>query len=236
MNFTGASTVVRTFLCPSAVRQGDTRDGIDPNDPITQAFGFGYGVNDYGPTNYTDINPAGVATGFGGATPYRLKASRANGLLKQGMTRLAEITDGTSNTVAIGEDAGRDATFLSPNTEGFYDANGDPRPILGLGPAGGLTPFRRYWRWAEPDESYGVSGQPNNKFRPMHEAAPFQSTGVTAGNNAGANDELFSYHPGGVNCLFGDGSVRFIKETIGVVTLRSIITLSGGEVVSADQF
>jgi prepilin-type N-terminal cleavage/methylation domain-containing protein/prepilin-type processing-associated H-X9-DG protein len=237
MNFTGASTAMNVFICPSSVRQPNGgRDPVDPNDPITQVYGYGYGVNDYGPTCYTDINPAGIQTGYSAATPFRLKASRTNGMLKQSMTRIAEVTDGTSNTIAIGEDAGRDARFLSPYTEGYYDPNGDARPILGQGPAGGLTPFRRYWRWAEPDESYGVSGQPNNKFRPMCEATVFPPTGTTAGNNAGANDELFSYHPGGVNCLFGDGSVKFIKESISVVSLRGLVTLSGGEVISSDQY
>jgi prepilin-type N-terminal cleavage/methylation domain-containing protein/prepilin-type processing-associated H-X9-DG protein len=236
MNFTGASTVVSIFLCPSSVRQGGFRDGVDPNDPITQLYGNGYAVADYGATCYTDINPTGAPTGFSLATPYRNKAFRANGALKQGMTRLAEITDGTSQTVVIGEDAGRDSRFLSPYTEGYFDPNGDPRPVLGLGPAGGLTPFRRYWRWAEPDGAYGVSGAPNNKFRPMCENGPFPATGVTAGNNAGANDELFSFHPGGVNCLFGDGSVKFIKDSISMVALRGIITASGGEVISSDQY
>jgi prepilin-type processing-associated H-X9-DG protein len=54
--------------------------------------------------------------------------------------------------------------------------------------------------------------------------------------NAGANDEIFSYHPGGANILFGDGSVRFLKESLNVVTLRSLVTLAGGEVVSADSY
>jgi prepilin-type processing-associated H-X9-DG protein len=57
-----------------------------------------------------------------------------------------------------------------------------------------------------------------------------------AGNNAGANDEIFSYHPGGANILFGDGSVRFLKETTGVVILRNLVTASGGEVLSSDSY
>jgi prepilin-type N-terminal cleavage/methylation domain-containing protein/prepilin-type processing-associated H-X9-DG protein len=240
MNFTGCSTVVSAYLCPSSTRQPDGgNDGVDPNDPITQVYGRGYGYDDYGPTCYTDINPLGVQTGYSLATPYRLKASRADGLLKQGKTRIAEITDGTSNTIAIGEDAGRDPRYLSPYTEGYYDPNNDPRPILGMGPAGGATPARRYWRWAEPDTSYGVSGQPNNKFKPAYEQTPWQlPPGIlgTAGNNAGANDELASFHPGGVNVLMGDGSVRFIKDSINVVTLRSLVTLKGGEVISADAY
>ena len=106
----------------------------------------------------------------------------------------------------------------------------------GMGPAGGQSVYKRYWRWAEPDGAYGVSGQPNNKFRPMNETTSYGTTGSTAGNNAGANDELFSFHPGGVNCLFGDGSVRFIKDSVGMVVLRGLVTSQGGEVLSADSY
>ena len=239
MNFTGASTVVNIFICPSSVRSpAGSRDQVDPNDPASLAFGIGYGVADYGATCYTDIDPNGIAgqsaPGATLATPYRNKLSRVNGLLKQGCTRISEAIDGLSNTIAIGEDAGRDARFISPYVESYYDGV-NPRPILGLGPAGPTMP-RKYWRFAEPDQSYGVSGTPNNKYRPMNEATAYQATGVTAGNNAGANDELFSYHPGGVNVLMGDGSVRFVKDSVALVLLRPLVTLAGGEVISSDSY
>jgi prepilin-type processing-associated H-X9-DG protein len=214
----------------------------------------GYGYNDYGPTVYTDIDPLGQ-TGLSGstpATPYRNKLSRVNGLLKQGKTRIAEITDGTSNTIAVGEDAGRDPRYLSPYRADVYNGvapNGvfyatttaylaavnpnDPSngsPMLQL--------FRRYWRWAEPDMCYGVSGAPNNKYRPDNEGTSWLNTGpfVAQGNNAGNNDELASFHPSGCNVLMGDGSVRFLKDSVNVVTLRGLVSLNGGEVVSADQY
>jgi prepilin-type processing-associated H-X9-DG protein len=253
VNYTGASQVVAIYICPSSTRNPDGgRDGTEPatNDGGIGAAlgGTGYGYNDYGATCYTDISPIGVGgVGSSPATPYRDKTTRANGLLKQGKTTIGEITDGTSNTIAIGEDAGRDPRYLSPYTQDTYvDKSAITMQgfLAGVnpsdpGPAGGYTQFRRYWRWAEPDESYGVSGQPNNKFRPDNEgvdwpnpAGPF----VAQGNNAGNNDELASFHPGGVNILMGDGSVRFLRDTVAVVTLRSLVTLSGGEVISADQY
>ena len=236
MNFTGCSTVFNFYICPSAIREPQGgRDTVDPNDPIALASGLGYGVADYGATCYTDIDPQGNVTNPGTAVPFRNKPTRVNGLLHQGMTRIAEITDGTSNTIAIAEDAGRDARFQSTYTEGYYDSV-NVRPTIGTGPAGGFAVQRRYWRWAEPDQAYGVSGTPNNKFRPMREISPYAATGTTAGNNAGANDEMFSYHPGGVNAVFGDGSVRFIKDTIAPTVLRGLVSLSGGEVLSADSY
>jgi prepilin-type N-terminal cleavage/methylation domain-containing protein/prepilin-type processing-associated H-X9-DG protein len=45
-----------------------------------------------------------------------------------------------------------------------------------------------------------------------------------------------SYHPGGVNALFADGSVRFVKNSVSPVTWRALGTIAGGEVVSADQY
>ena len=45
-----------------------------------------------------------------------------------------------------------------------------------------------------------------------------------------------SRHPGGVNALFADGSVKFIKSTINPVNWRALGSVAGGEVVSADAF
>jgi prepilin-type N-terminal cleavage/methylation domain-containing protein/prepilin-type processing-associated H-X9-DG protein len=45
-----------------------------------------------------------------------------------------------------------------------------------------------------------------------------------------------SHHPGGVNVLFCDGSVKFIKASIGIQTWWAIGTRAGGEVISADQY
>ncbi len=243
-NLTAYTSSVAVFLCPSAVREpSGGKDSVagDPNaTALEKAFG-GYGVQDYGPTCYTDIDPLGRSgmPGSSPMTPYRNKAMRANGLLKQGMTRISENTDGTSNTIAIAEDAGRDARYLSPYTESFYDGVIATRPTFD--PNGYPQGYRRYWRWGEADSSFGVSGQINNKYRPMYCPAPYTPCNdpngyPVAGNNAGANDEIFSYHPGGANALFGDGSVHFLKDSVNVIVLRKLVTLSGGEVVSASDY
>jgi prepilin-type N-terminal cleavage/methylation domain-containing protein/prepilin-type processing-associated H-X9-DG protein len=245
-NYTGAAQVVAVYICPSSTRQPDGgRDGVDPNDPFSQ-INNGYGYTDYGPTVYTDISPILASVPANGAKPwipYRDKSTRANGMLKQGMTRIAEVTDGTSNTIAIAEDAGRDPRYLSPYTEGYWNGQITRQAAMALinpndpGPVGGYTPYRRYWRWAEPDGGYGVSGVPNNGGFPDHEPVAW-STGpfVAQGNNASRNDEVSSFHPGGANIVFGDGHVAFVKNSVAPTVMRGLVTLSGGEVLSSDQY
>jgi prepilin-type processing-associated H-X9-DG protein len=45
-----------------------------------------------------------------------------------------------------------------------------------------------------------------------------------------------SNHPGGVNVLFMDGSVRFVKNSVGPQAWYAIATPDGGEVVSSDSY
>ena len=236
-NFTGSSAVISTFLCPSSVRNGGgNRDNVsaDPNASLYEkTAGGGYGYTDYAPSVYTDINVVnGVPTtgGVGATTivPFRNKNSAAKGLLKDGPTKISEVIDGTSNTVAIIECAGRDERFVSQFLEGQYPL------IRGDGPAGGVNARHRYWRWADPGNAFGTSGQPNNKGIPTNEGASWPTTAVTAGNQAGANEEPKSFHAGGVNALFGDGSVRFVKDSINLGAFRGILTIGGAEVISAD--
>jgi len=54
--------------------------------------------------------------------------------------------------------------------------------------------------------------------------------------NCSSNNELYSFHPGGVNVGFVDGSVHFLKESIDPHIVVSLITRAGGEIVSADQY
>jgi prepilin-type N-terminal cleavage/methylation domain-containing protein/prepilin-type processing-associated H-X9-DG protein len=241
-NFTGTSPALSFYVCPSTPRSAprDTVSG-DPNaSPYELTTGSGYGYMDYAPSVYTDINVlnGGLATGGVGATivvPFRNKNLAAKGLLKDGKTAIAEVTDGLSNTVAFLECAGRDERFVSQYLENLYPFAYPT--VRGLGPAGVANGARhRFWRWADPGSAFGTSGQPNNKYTPTNEGVPWPTTTATAGNQAGPNEEPFSNHPGGVNALYGDGSVRFIKDSINLVAFRSILTIAGGETVSSDQY
>ena len=252
-NVTAFSASLNAFICPSAVRQpGGTREGASAaTDTEANIFG-GYGVTDYGPTVYTDISPIMAAgNGSNQITPYRDKTFRANGLLKQGKTSIAEATDGTSNTIAIAEDAGRDARSQSPYTRGalgtaYSTTNPAPSgPQYNIYGATDTNLSLRFWRWAEADGGFGVSGSINNNNAQYEYCSqPWQPAGCLGGptqvkvqgNNAGNNDEIYAFHPGGANCLFGDGSVKFLKSTTNLIVLRSLVTLSGGEVISADQY
>ena len=241
-NLTGCSTVVNVFLCPSSSRASSSgRDQPNlTNSPEEAALGgsVGYGLFDYAPSVYTDINIVnGVPTTGGiGATPivpYRNKALSTPGMFKQGKTSVSEIIDGTSNTVAFLECAGRDDRFVSQYTDGNSStvAYGYPYPSRGAGVPPGQ---HRFWRWADPGNAFGTAGQPNNPGKPTNEGTDWPTTNATQGNQAGQNEEPFSFHPGGINALFGDGSVRYIKSTINLATFRAVLSLNGGEVFSAD--
>ena len=169
--------------------------------------------------------------------PYRNKFSRVDGLLKLGKTTFAECTDGLSNTLAIAEVAGRNASYVSQYAENYYGGIGTApiRNVPGFAAGAG----RRFWRWTEPHDSLGVSGSINNKSLPDHETSNYElypGTLGTAGNKAGNNQSLYSYHPGGINALFGDGSVHFLRDSTSVIVLRWLTSLNGGEVISSDSY
>ena len=48
------------------------------------------------------------------------------------------------------------------------------------------------------------------------------------------NDEAFSFHSGGVNAVMGDGSVRFIRDSIDALTLRYLVAATDGKVFNLD--
>ena len=48
--------------------------------------------------------------------------------------------------------------------------------------------------------------------------------------------EPYSFHPGGANSLFADGSVHFLRESIDIRVFCRLISKQGGEVISARDY
>ncbi len=96
----------------------------------------------------------------------------------------------------------------------------------------------RGYRWAMGITGYTLFNTiqtPNDSQYPFGGCRPFDTTSSNYPDDGfvyGAN----SAHPGGVNTLFGDGSVKFIKNSIGRFIWWSLGTRAGGEIVSADSF
>jgi prepilin-type N-terminal cleavage/methylation domain-containing protein/prepilin-type processing-associated H-X9-DG protein len=217
-----AQQPIPTFLCPN-----------NPIRPPSGVDSAGYGYTDYGPTVYVDIDPNAVyplpaATTFPLASPYRAKSNRENGALcgKPGGrgTTNADIQDGLTNTIAVAEDVGRYESM-----PGAY-----PDPV-----AGGQ---RSFWRWAEPDNGFGVSGPSkvsNAKVATVinNNKTPFggdtNCPWLQIKGNCGPNDEIFSFHTGGANVVFMDGHVSFLSEKIHPVVLRHLVSAS--EFVGVNQ-
>lgn len=189
-NDTAAEQAIPAFICPSDAWRPSATDKD------------GYGCTDYGPIYYVDFDPL---------TGLRDKTKRAEGAMVRGGSRFADITDGLSNTVLVGEDIGRDERMQSNHVY--------------LDPLDGAK--RRFWRWAEPDNAFGISMRINNNLSPQGGPTSCPWTD----NNCGPFEEIFSQHTGGAHIMLGDGSVRFLSETLDLGIYRSLITRNGGEVM-----
>jgi prepilin-type processing-associated H-X9-DG protein len=62
------------------------------------------------------------------------------------------------------------------------------------------------------------------------------SSGAATRAHFRSNNELYSFHPGGVNVLFCDGSVHFLKESMDPRIVVYLITRAGGEITSSAQY
>jgi prepilin-type N-terminal cleavage/methylation domain-containing protein len=81
---------------------------------------------------------------------------------------------------------------------------------------------------------------PNSRIPDQHGATTYCQYPNGQNPPCNANSPVFnaarSFHAGGVNAGLIDGSVKFMKNTINLVTWRSLSTTQGGEVISADGF
>jgi prepilin-type processing-associated H-X9-DG protein len=122
---------------------------------------------------------------------------------------IAQVTDGLSNTLAFGE-------FVYYNK---HDPVGDS---YGAAP-GCMRP------WIE-----GASGTPvSYAFKVV--LSPINYDAIMDINSFGLNFRFMnfpmgSYHPGGCNMVFADGSTQFLGETLDLNTYKALATIAGGEI------
>ncbi|TWT31567.1 DUF1559 domain-containing protein [Blastopirellula retiformator] len=148
-----------------------------------------------------------------------------------------DITDGLSNTVIIGEQAGRDPGRMA------YAASSGAEPAYRQGASGGWNgdsssaglyenPPIPAWGF-DPVDSPGANG-----FATYDGIAPilYPLNSACSGDSAcllsrGTGATFNSEHPGGVQFLLADGSARFIPETISLLTLKQLAMKSDGQVI-----
>src|SRR5262249_49405776 len=54
--------------------------------------------------------------------------------------------------------------------------------------------------------------------------------------NCSNNREVYSFHPGGANAVFADGSVHFLKVGLDIQVIAALVTRAGGEFVSHGDY
>jgi len=227
-----AKTQISTFACPSTAINPEGRDPA------------GYGVFDYMFVDLTDIDENQSSSTYGERTqPTGTSAWQAQvrtGMLTCESGGISRVIDGTSNTILCMEDAGRShpsvgvfGTLSSRKTP--VSGAADPLPML-TGSDG-----RRMYAWADADAvTNGFSGpsnstgskkaKVNNNKLPM--GGPVECKWSV--NNCGLNDEPFSFHTGGVQTGMGDGSVRFMAETVDPVVLKWLVGAQDGNTIPND--
>ncbi len=126
----------------------------------------------------------------------------------------AAITDGLSNTFLAGE---------SLNSTEHYSSSYGP-----------------YWGAGIHTSTHGVIYPPNQggalAFAPNGRAGILYPNATPTQKQSPYAWVFSSKHPGGLNMVMGDGSVRFIKNTINYYNWWSAATIAGGEIISADSF
>lgn len=226
-NATAESMMISVFLCPS-----DGQSRVDPTN--------------FGGTNFVSCAGTGtVNNGNFNIVP--------NGPLPDGpfyntsAVRFAMVTDGLSTTVAFSETlmgtnintAPGSSPPSSPrrqfalfNTSGYLTSSVSPTLFA---PPNTFLPVcftpdqwsgdrgREWSRGSFIMTSYNHFYTPNSKYPDCTDSA--RNAAVTGPR---------SFHPAGVNALFLDGHVQFVKDSIGLPTFRALSTIRGGEVVSGD--
>ncbi len=159
----------------------------------------------------SDLSAGQYVASAGQLEPDEYPASNNGVFYRNSRNGLREITDGSSTTMILGERSRNvaDATWVGAIPGVSLCTN--PRwPVRECGPASTMVLSHT------GSAGTGTIYVPNSKSSMV--------------------DDYWSFHPGGCNFLFGDGSVRFIKESVNPAIFSYLSTRAGGEVVGSDQF
>ena len=208
-NQTAILNRVNLYLCPSAPSGARTRSFNPAGSGLLGLFGptvVGY---------VTDYSLAVRINGDLNSHPKMLGRvlEGYQAMLQPNIeTTILSVTDGTSNTLLIEESAGNPDEFAMGRMTGNQVA------------APGL--------WADHRTPFVFDGcDPSN---PTAQQATIPQARRTFSMNCTNNGEIYSFHTGGANMLFGDGSVRLLRESTSVGVMAALISRNGGEVLPGD--
>lgn len=215
-NTTSFDFRIETYVCPSDL-------------PYTKLDVRGLGCCAYSQSSYSGVVGVGEAVWFGfwGANRSYCEAIEPDGMFGRQYTyQIAHVTDGTSNTLFVGEtsryigEPGSPFNFWNRNSV-FGGSVGDVR-MQGLAYVVPRINANAVANRSPDIDASSLQTISNWWQRPLN---------LTYGQFG-----FRSQHPGGANFLLGDGSVKFIKSTINPATYRAVGTRAGGEAVSADSW
>jgi prepilin-type N-terminal cleavage/methylation domain-containing protein len=230
-NSTASNSRINSFSCPS-----------DQNDaPLAGVVSMNYGAN-YGNTGtgywQTTAVLNGVTITFGGAPfswvnsiPVGCSTTNPYPSPNNTICKISSVTDGTSNTLLVGEVIqGQDTGPV--NT---YDLRG----FIQYGSSSGFSTLLAP-NSQQPDDLNSATYCVNKAPNPPCELRGAGGNNITGLNpNSGTSGTIDQYasrsrHPGGVNAVNCDGSVRFFKNSINLSVWQATSTTRGGEIISAD--
>ena len=216
-NLTGQGTAVKVFLCPSDGSSAYPAGMAGTNYRASEGANFYY---KYGADDPTGSN-AGMPAPDG---PFYADAS----------FRIADITDGTSNTAAFGEMLiGDQNQAIATESRDIFQPGTNPTTLdQSVATCQGIAITNLALQGWSNSGTPWVAGSaacsvykhvaPPNKRSCMYPPTRYITTAR-------------SLHPGGVNVGMCDGSVRFIKDTINVTTWRALGSRNWGEIISSDS-
>jgi prepilin-type processing-associated H-X9-DG protein len=203
------NAVLSVYLCPSSATAPTVNYS---GGPCGTDLGYGDDLNCNGIREYeviTGSNRPEVREPGSSGFPYT--QSRGGCHVLNGDLDFADVLDGTSNTMSIGEYSdSRPGERLNP-----YGSHGGDTRSYSMG-------YNMIWYSAATYNWAGIT----ISFPPNSEA--YYGSPVWSTINEGA---LHSAHPGGVNVTLADGSVRFISETIDLQTYLDLADRDEGNVL-----